>query len=220
MDTPAQPQPPQVQNPAPPPVQPQNPVSPSGTPGTAPLAGNWGRFWASFTDSVIVGIVGGVILIVVAFLSKTTGNAGHLSQTALYIVGVLFILISLIYKVYFTVTKGATIGKDLYGFKVYRATEDQTLTYKEALLREGVLAVIGLIPFVSYLLITVNDLFILMTKLGIHDRVAHTRVAKVNPVWPMKKQLPAFILLLLVLAVVYTAFFMIVPPEELSKLSR
>lgn len=169
----------------------------SSTPG-----GGWARFWAGFTDSLLVSTVMGVPVIIFLLINKFTNNSLATLRVS-WILAILFTeLPFIIYKVYYSVNKGATIGKDSYGLQVFKYNTTNRLTYTRSIIREVLNSIPYAVPLLGFLLLIINGCMIVLSKnkRGFHDLLAGSQVVKVNPAWPIKKQGPFFLILILVVA--------------------
>ena len=158
-------------------------------------AGSWGRFWAFFIDGLICGTFS-YLLIVLSSFTKLVISPG----TVLSIVNIVITLITLIfylsYFVYFTSKKGATIGKDMYGFKVVKYKTGELLSFSAAIKRE-IFKVLYLLPLIGTLFYIIIGLSIIISKekRGIPDHIVDTQELSVKKAWSIKKQISLFFLL-------------------------
>lgn len=123
-------------------------------------AGFWRRFLAMIIDSILIGIVNGVI-------AATIFQDLPVARTLITIV------IAWSYLVYFIGSRGQTLGKMALGIKVVDM-KGKKVDYKTALLRETV----G--KFISGIVIDLGYLWMLWdkNKQTWHDKIAKTVVVK------------------------------------------
>ncbi len=123
-------------------------------------AGFWRRFLAMIIDSILIGIVNGVI-------AATIFQDLPVARTLITIV------IAWSYLVYFIGSRGQTLGKMALGIKVVDM-KGKKVDYKTALLRET----IG--KFVSGIVLDLGYLWMLWDKQKQtwHDKIAKTVVVK------------------------------------------
>jgi len=162
------------------------------------------RFAAAFFDGLLLGMV---INLMVFLLNLTTGIFGGISNpvTSLAIFYTFSLLLVAAYFIYFDITKGATLGKSIYGLRVVDISTGQNLNIGKATLREVVMRVVGTLPFVGLLFYIIN-FFVTMsspTKRGIHDKLANSQVLVVGKSWPIFKQLGLFVLLIIIPMALY-----------------
>lgn len=166
------------------------------------LGGAWVRYWAMVIDSFIFGLPALLLAFLLSALMGSPisfeGNPiDNLENSAIY--GITALFFYLIYYVYFTANKGATIGKDVYGLKVVKEGTNENISYLRAFAREMIKVGVLAIPFFGVLFYFVNSLVILFSpsKRGFHDRIAKTQVLKIQEHWPMKKQWGCSLVLLI-----------------------
>lgn len=145
------------------------PAQPTATaaPAAMKYAGFWIRFVAYLIDTIMLGIVLGVILML-------TGQISTSSNTTLpTAVGIMSAILIWAYFVILDVCCGATLGKMVFGLKVVD-TSGTKLSWGKAILRE----VVGKI--VSSIVIDLGYLWVAFdpNKQGWHDKIAQTFVIK------------------------------------------
>jgi uncharacterized RDD family membrane protein YckC len=161
--------------PTPPPSQPQSIQTLSGI----QYATTWSRILASFIDAIIISIpmfvMGLVFGIVIGLLgSDSTGPMVAIIQTIINLIGYGF---AIFYYVYFTGSKGQTLGKKAMKIKVVKEDDNSVPGYGTAFLRE----IVG--KFVSSLVLSLGYFWAIWDpkKQTWHDKIAHTLVIKVEP---------------------------------------
>jgi uncharacterized RDD family membrane protein YckC len=118
--------------------QPQQPVAYSGNGPSGPRAGFWARFGAVIIDSILVGIVQGIITVA---LSDSPG--------AIYAIST---LIGWAYYTYFEGgERGQTIGKMALSIRVIGLQDGRPIGYGRAFVRQLVKIVSGLAFGLGYL---------------------------------------------------------------------
>lgn len=142
-------------------------------------AGFWIRLAAYSIDSVIVGLplllaAGGW-----AFWVLEQGGAVALAEAtpSVFLLpilgGVVTLLLSIVYPVYFWALRGATPGKRILGLRVMSMEGETPIGWQRALLRVIGYMISGFVMGIGFLLIAVSD-----DKRGLHDRLADTRVLR------------------------------------------
>lgn len=157
-------------------------------------AGLWVRYWASIIDNVILSIPAILVILLLSLFAGLPVSSPESSRDFLNAHPFLawpVLVLFLVYPIYFIVKYGATIGKQAYGLRVVDNTTRQNVSAQKAATREIVKLGIFLIPLFGSLLQVINGLMIAFSKekLGIHDRVAGTRVVKEREAWAMSKQI-------------------------------
>lgn len=191
------------------------PTSPSSTNSPIPAtdikpAGAWGRFWAFFIDGLVFGIFGIFIVFLLAAISgspvsfrgSVIDNIGN--HPSLSIAGLLFIPLYLFYFTYFTFKKGATAGKEAYGFRVVTYKTTQPVSLGQAIKRE-IFKVLYFIPLLGNLLYIIVGLGIIFShdKRGLPDHLAGTQVVRAKKAWPLGKQFLYLLILILLIVGVF-----------------
>ncbi len=141
-------------------------------------AGFWIRFVASFLD----GIVGGIIMIVIAVpFVLSAGILGAMEDPvamAQRITGLglamnaIALLVSILYEVIFVGWRGQTPGKMLLGLKIIRVDGGE-VDYIKAFIRWIGKMVSGLILGIGYIMAAFTE-----NKRALHDYIASTRVIR------------------------------------------
>jgi predicted Zn finger-like uncharacterized protein len=139
-----------------------------------PKAGFWVRFIAYGIDGAIVSIVQivlGFLFGYVLSMGDAFSDEGHVALSV--VSGLLGIVISLAYGVFFIGYCGQTPGKMALRIKVIRTRGDE-MSYGRAALRE----ILG--KFVSGILLCIGYLMVAFDsqKQGLHDKIADTYVIK------------------------------------------
>ena len=154
---------PQVQQP-----QPQSGVQ---------YATTWSRILARFIDAVIVsvpilvtGFISGILMALLGAPSPSTN--GSISMVISMVVNLIGYGFMIFYYIYFTGSKGQTLGKKAMKIKVVKERDNSVPGYGAAFLRE----IVGLIFSIGYLWAIWDS-----KKQGLHDKIAHTIVIKVQP---------------------------------------
>jgi uncharacterized RDD family membrane protein YckC len=177
-----------------------------------PPAGAWGRFWATVIDSLYLFLVSYVLFIPIALVSGTSVQAitqfDQIEHNIIF--GIIYLLLYFIYSVSFTVSRGATPGKDAYGFQVVRYQTTDKVRYVAAIIRESIKTVIVLIPIIGGLIYFINGLVIIFSKekRGFHDLAAGTQVLKTKKAWSIWKQILLILLpiMLMISLLIYSMF--------------
>lgn len=162
--------------------------------------GAWSRFWAYFVDGVLSGFF---VFLFFDYIIFVKGESVSLDQmlTNYSWLGWSYLVAFILYLVYFTYTKGATIGKNAYGLKVVQYSNHTSLSLPQAVLREASRNILMIIPIAGGFFYLINALMILFSKekRGIHDRISQTQVLKVKNPWPIAKQILLVLVLLALL---------------------
>lgn len=178
-------------------------------PSSVQPAGAWGRFWAGAIDSLIVGLIALPLLACYSLLGKSSlfndvflresSNAQNTIGDT--IITLIMLLIFIGYYIYFTYKKGATIGKDAYGFKVVSFSTQQPITLKQAVIRE-LFRVLYFFPFIGSLIYFATGIVLVFNKnkRSFPDFLAGSQVIKVGKPWPIGKQLVIFGVIFVLLA--------------------
>ena len=152
-------------------------TSVSTTP-TNNYAGFLERFLASLIDSVLTGIISFVIGMVGGIMGAlVTGMSDNGSQAASLFQGLSSLvawLLGVAYYIYFTGSRGQTLGKMAMKIKVVKITTKTHPTYLDAFLREVVGKIVSTITLgIGYLWMLWNP-----QKQTLHDKIAGTVVVK------------------------------------------
>lgn len=124
------------------------------------------RFAAFFIDTVILGILNSIIVLV----------AQSLGDSITTIVSLLTTLIGWGYFIYLDVTQGATLGKKAMHLRVQKTDTGENLNYVEAFLREVVGRILSsVVLFLGYFWMLWDK-----NKQTWHDKIANSIVVKVN----------------------------------------
>jgi len=153
------------------------------------LAGAWGRFWAQAIDWLVVGM----ITMPIWMVGKTFFGFDDwmdFVQNSDFLLRLALVVPYLGYATYMVAKRGSTVGKDAYGFKVYKQGTKELITYREAAVRELVKIGVTVLGAMGGLVYFVNGLVIVFSKSkqGLHDRLVKTEVVKVRPATPLGKQ--------------------------------
>ncbi|WP_078579522.1 RDD family protein [Salipaludibacillus agaradhaerens] len=132
-------------------------------------AGFWMRFWAYAVDSIVVWSINGVLFVP---LMALTGVA-NVTWGTIALAAIVVSIVSFVYFSIMTKMLGQTLGKLIFGIKVYSYDKEE-LTWLDVIFRE----VVG-----RYLHQALPILFLLYTivafspeKRGVHDRLGNTFV--------------------------------------------
>jgi len=180
--------------------QTQIPISSPSLAENIKYGGAWSRFWAYFVDSILCGFFIFLFFDYLVFIKGENINLEQFTSNYSWL-GLIYLVVLILYLVYFTHSRGATIGKDLYGLKVVQFPTHTPLTLPQTFLREALRSLSPIIPFIGGLLYLINGLMIIFSKekRGFHDRISKTQVLKVKNAWPILKQLPLFLIILLLI---------------------
>lgn len=175
--------PPPAARPAPVPPPPAAAAAPAYYDEAAPVegepAGFWIRFAAYLIDSLIISLLMGVIWAPTMFLTMRSamseGGPGPLAAILPFLSFLLTMAASLGYILWFWATKGATPGKKMLGLRIVREDGEEPLGWGTAFMRVVGYMVSGAILYIGFLMIAFNP-----DRLGLHDKIAKTRVLKVR----------------------------------------
>jgi uncharacterized RDD family membrane protein YckC len=164
---------------APPPSPRPRPRTPGSAskPATSDEAAGFGiRFLALLVDEIILGIpllLGGLLFLAPAITGSST-SLTFLSTGAM-VASMGYSALCALYFVLFWGARGATPGKSLLGLVIKTDTGETPIGYSRALLR---FLGYGL----SFALLGMGFVLILLSedRLGLHDRIAGTRVTRVS----------------------------------------
>ena len=187
MSMPPPPPPPPPGPPPPPPIPPGGMYQPTpGVPGGRPLASAGMRILARFLDSLIVGLVGGVVGAAIILGDGDSagfgGFGGDMSGGERFAISLVGLLIGFVYEAVITKVAGGTPMKLAFGMKVVRVADGQPVQWSESIIRWGFLGVIGLIPVLGgiavFIIWIVSIVFLFTDKLRqtVTDKVAKTIV--------------------------------------------
>jgi uncharacterized RDD family membrane protein YckC len=168
------------------------PMPPAPMPATAPPAyfgeeapiegepaGFWIRFLAYLIDSVIISVLMGIIWAPTMFLTMRSAMSesgpGPLAAILPFLAFVLTMAASLGYILWFWANKGATPGKKMLGLRIVREDGEEPLGWGTAFMRLVGYMVSGFILYIGFLMIAFNP-----DKMGLHDKIAKTRVLKIR----------------------------------------
>lgn len=150
-----------------------------GAPIEGEPAGFWIRFVAYLIDSVIISVLMGVIWAPTMFLTMRSamseGGPGPLAAILPFLAFLLSTAASLGYVLWFWATKGATPGKKMMGLRIVREDGEEPLGWGTAFMRIVGYMVSGFILYIGFLMIAFNP-----DKMGLHDKIAKTRVLKIK----------------------------------------
>lgn len=139
-------------------------------PGSYVFAGFWVRFFAKLIDSIITGIAGYVVQMLLMLGLNTASPETEPIFLLLSIVASMGISIG--YVVYFLSAYGATPGKMALGLKVIRP-DGGPISVGRAFGRFFAEMLSGLILYIGYFMAAFDD-----EKRALHDRLCDTRVVK------------------------------------------
>jgi len=105
---------------------------------------------------------------------STNGSVSMIISVVVNLIGYGFMIF---YYIYFTGSKGQTLGKKAVKIKVVKESDNSVPGYGTAFLRE----IVG--KFVSSLVFSLGYFWVIWDskKQGWHDKIAHTIVIKVQP---------------------------------------
>jgi uncharacterized RDD family membrane protein YckC len=139
-------------------------------------------FWIRFVASILDGIVGGIIMVVIAvpfvLLTGILGAVGDPAAMTSKILGLglamnaIVILVSMLYEVIFVGWRGQTPGKMLLGLKIIRMDGGE-VDYIKAFIRWIGKMVSGFILGIGYIMAAFTE-----NKRALHDYIAGTRVIR------------------------------------------
>ncbi|MCR6111650.1 RDD family protein [Bacillus sp. A301a_S52] len=134
-----------------------------------PYAGFWMRFWAYVVDSIVVWSINGLLFVP---LMALTGMA-NVTWGAIALAAIVVSIVSFVYFSIMTKKLGQTLGKLIFGIKVY-SYDKQELTWLDVIFRE----VVG--RYIHQALPVLLFLYAIVAfspeKRGIHDRLGNTFV--------------------------------------------
>ncbi len=152
-------------------------------PGAYRYGGFWIRFVARLIDGILVGIVGAIITLPLAFLGlgsmALTANSDNPGAALAALpaiiaaqgIGMLIRLaLAVAYEAYFLTTKGATLGKIALGLKVVRA-DGGPITMGLAIGRYFATILSAMILMIGYIMAAFDP-----QKRALHDRLCNTYV--------------------------------------------
>jgi len=135
-----------------------------------PYAGFWIRVWAYLVDLIIVFSLNGVLLFPLAFAL----DINEVTLGVFTVGGILSTIIAYAYFILMTKSLQQTIGKQIFGIKVYSYNEGVELTWLDVVLRE----IVG--RYIHQSIVITNLLYLVVAfsseKRGIHDRIGNTFV--------------------------------------------
>jgi uncharacterized RDD family membrane protein YckC len=180
----------------------------AATPDGVPLAGWWQRVGALVLDSILLGIVGGIVALpwirdvwhtyadwIDDALRTSDGGSSATIDTAqlqrdlvkpLAIIGAINLALGFVYNVAFLMWKQATPGKMLIGLRVRLRETPGPMPLTTVLLRwvgQYAIGILGLVPFVG----SIGGLYSLLNYLwplwddknqALHDKLAKTNVVR------------------------------------------
>lgn len=142
-------------------------------------AGFWIRFLAYVIDSVIISVLMGIIWAPTMFLTMRSamseGGPGPLAAILPFLSFLLTMAASLGYILWFWANKGATPGKKMLGLRIVREDGEEPLGWGTAFMRLVGYMVSGFILYIGFLMIAFSP-----DKMGLHDKIAKTRVLKIR----------------------------------------
>lgn len=160
-------------------------------------AGFWIRYVALLLDGLILG--GGLVIFIIGMIILFPANSADEFMPAKYmwLYVILYWLILWGYFIYFTYTKGATLGKRALGLQVVSANSEK-LTLEKVIIRET----IG--RFISHILLDIGYIVAAFTakKQSLHDTMAGTYVIYKDPKQKTNAWIIAIVLAPIVLAVI------------------
>lgn len=144
------------------------------------LAGRWARLGGSLIDGVVAGVVIFPVMYVTGFWSKVISDNMTMLDTVL--LGLFGLAVYLILNGYLLSRYGQTIGKKVVGTKIVSVDSDEILPlWKIFFIRYLPVNVVSQTPLVGPLLVIIDSLFIFRSdKRCIHDLVAGTKVIKAD----------------------------------------
>lgn len=142
-------------------------------------AGFWIRFVAYLIDSVIISFLMGIIWAPTMFLTMRSamseGGPGPLAAILPFLAFLLTMAASLGYILWFWANRGATLGKKVMGLRIVREDGEEPLGWGTAFMRLVGYMVSGFILYIGFLMIAFSP-----DKMGLHDKIAKTRVLKIR----------------------------------------
>ncbi|MDX9735859.1 MAG: RDD family protein [Thermoanaerobaculia bacterium] len=180
---PAPPPAPMASRPAPMPPPPAAAAAPAYYDEAAPVegepAGFWIRFLASLIDSVILNVLLAIVWAPTFFLTFRAAARGEAPGALAAILPIFSFLLTMVlslgYTLWFWANKGATPGKKMLGLRIVREDGEEPLGWGTAFMRLVGYMVSGFILYIGFLMIAFNP-----EKMGLHDKIAKTRVLKVR----------------------------------------
>ena len=148
----------------------------------AALASPATRLGARILDSLMVGAVAVVFFIAAWTALSPAADGAPRSELAIAmaVVSAIPLLAFACYQYFLITTTGQTLGKRWLGIKVVKQDGSAVDFVSGVLLREWVLALVGLIPTIGGLINLVDSLMIFGSgRLCLHDHLARTRVINV-----------------------------------------
>ena len=107
--------------------------------------------------------------------AMSDGGPGPLAAILPFLSFLLTIAVSLGYTLWFWANKGATPGKKMIGLRIIREDGEEPLGWGTAFMRLVGYMVSGFILCIGFLMIAFNP-----DKMGLHDKIAKTRVLKIR----------------------------------------
>jgi pSer/pThr/pTyr-binding forkhead associated (FHA) protein/uncharacterized RDD family membrane protein YckC len=158
--------------------------TPGRRPGSTPAAtkgepaGFWIRFAAYLIDYAILMIP--MVIVLGIYIPMVIRSAQEQAATpSIWLVllptigGLLTLVLSIVYPLYFWVSRGATPGKSLLGLKIITTDGHSPIGMKSAVLRLVGYMINGFTFGIGFLLIALSE-----DKRGLHDRIAETAVVR------------------------------------------
>ncbi|WP_280769924.1 RDD family protein [Salipaludibacillus daqingensis] len=137
---------------------------------TIPYAGFWMRVWAYLVDLIIVSSLSGILLVPLYFAM----NVDEWTLGIFTVAGIVANLVAFGYFSLMTKYFQQTLGKQIFGLKVYSYTDGAKLTWLDVIFRE----LVG--RYIHQSLVITNILYVVVAfsseKRGIHDRLGQTFV--------------------------------------------
>lgn len=135
-----------------------------------PYAGFWMRFWAYLVDLIIISSLSGILL----FPLYIALNINEVTLGVFTVGSILSTIIAFTYFTLMTKILQQTLGKQIFGIKVYSYSEGSKLTWLDVIFRE----IVG--RYIHQSIIITNFLYLIVAfsseKRGIHDRIGNTFV--------------------------------------------
>lgn len=161
--------------------QPQYPPptdAPARTYDRADLASPWQRLGAVIIDGLILGIP--LMIVMIAWLANDTDftESGAIGTLPPWFY--LFAFFGAIYQVVGIALWGQTLGKHILGIRVTAVEDLSRPGWLKSLIRWGVFALVGWIPYVGWLisLAIILPLIWTLKHQGLHDKAAGTIVLR------------------------------------------
>jgi len=134
------------------------------------------RLGAAIVDGLFLGIPAGVIVGISAFSAKGSGDDGLMLAM---LPAAAWILVGMVIQAFLVASHSATMGKKFVGIKMARMDGSPVSWARWLFLRQGVVGLIGQIPFAGGLFTLVDTLMIFSAERRcIHDLIADTKVVK------------------------------------------